>query len=145
MIYALALATNVDRELNLNQAVEGLSQLGQLQWSAIYEIPCRDQIGADYWNCAALLESNLACGEIVDALKQLELRAGRIRPSHRISLDVDLIAWGETLHEMQFNAKKLPLALDVKIPLSELWKAEGLNVEQHHYPQIAWNSLSKIG
>lgn len=142
MIYALALATNDDRELHLNQAVKGLSQLGQLEWSLIYEIPCRDHIGADYWNCAALLQSDLACEFIVEELKKLEHRSGRIRPSHCISLDIDLIAWGESLDKMQYNRKKLPLAIDVKIPLSELWDNSELKVDHHNYPKILWNSLS---
>lgn len=38
---------------------------------------------------------------------------------------------------MQFNPKKLPLALDVKIPLYDLWQTAELQVEQRiDYPVI---------
>ncbi|HFF4525527.1 TPA: 2-amino-4-hydroxy-6-hydroxymethyldihydropteridine pyrophosphokinase, partial [Acinetobacter baumannii] len=52
------------------------------------------------------------------------------------SLDVDLIAWGSDLDHMQFNSKKLPLALDVKIPLYELWDCETLKADSTLYPVV---------
>ncbi|EEH68852.1 putative 2-amino-4-hydroxy-6-hydroxymethyldihydropteridine diphosphokinase [Acinetobacter sp. ATCC 27244] len=111
--------------------------LGTVEFSSIYEIPCRDGVGADYWNSACLLKSHLSVDEIVDILKKLEQQSGRVRPSHHISLDIDVIAWGESLDQMQFNPKKLPLALDVKIPLYELWPNQILQYDQNRkYPII---------
>ncbi|SSS41068.1 2-amino-4-hydroxy-6-hydroxymethyldihydropteridinepyrophosphokinase [Acinetobacter baumannii] len=37
---------------------------------------------------------------------------------------------------MQFNSKKLPLALDVKIPLYELWDCETLKADSTLYPVV---------
>ena len=110
--------------------------LGDVVFSKIYLIPCRDGVGADYWNAACVLRAHQSLESIVALLKQLELDSGRVRPSHHISLDVDLIAWGTDLHSMQFNPKKLPLALDVKIPMFDIWKDERFNHAQHPFPVV---------
>ncbi|MCI3880133.1 2-amino-4-hydroxy-6-hydroxymethyldihydropteridine diphosphokinase [Acinetobacter higginsii] len=136
-IFALALASNVQQQQNFTFAYEQLSRLGAVEFSPIYEIPCRDGIGADYWNSACLLKSRLCVDEVTEILKQLEAQSGRVRPSHHISLDIDVIAWGETLDHMQFNPKKLPLALDVKIPLYDLWQhADLAHLQSLQYPVI---------
>ena len=108
-----------------------------MKFSSIYQIPCRDGVGADYWNSACLLTSALSVEEMVETLKKLELQSGRVRPSHHISLDIDVIAWGKDLNHMQFNPKKLPLAVDVKIPLVELWQDDALKYNAElQYPVI---------
>lgn len=136
-IFALALASNVQQQQNFTFAYTQLADLGTVKFSPIYQIPCRDGIGADYWNSACLLQSQLPVDEIIEILKKLEEQSGRIRPSHHISLDIDVIAWGNTLDNMQFNPKKLPLALDVKIPLSDLWQQTALSYDQNmQYPVI---------
>ena len=140
-LYALALASNDQPEQHFEQAYQHLCALGQTQFSAIYLIPCRDGVGADYWNAACLLHSELAVESLVEQLKALEQASGRVRPSHHISLDLDLIAWGPHLTDMQFNAKKLPLAVDVKIPLAELWQHPALqDVPQGHYPVMQFSA-----
>lgn len=136
IIFALALASNLDAEQHFTFAYTQLATLGKVQFSSVYQIPCRDGIGDDYWNSACLLKSSLKPSEIEAFLKKLESDTGRIRPSHHISLDVDLIAWGTDLDHMQFNSKKLPLALDVKIPLYELWNCETLKSEAVLYPVV---------
>ena len=136
IIFALALASNLDAEQHFTFAYTQLATLGKVQFSSVYQIPCRDGIGDDYWNSACLLKSSLNSSEIEAFLKKIESDTGRIRPSHHISLDVDLIAWGTDLDHMQFNSKKLPLALDVKIPLYELWNCETLKSEAVLYPVV---------
>ncbi|WP_343619839.1 2-amino-4-hydroxy-6-hydroxymethyldihydropteridine diphosphokinase [Acinetobacter proteolyticus] len=136
-IFALALASNVQQQKNFTFAYEQISSLGTVEFSPIYEIPCRDGIGADYWNSACLLKSQIHVDEVTEILKKLEAQSGRVRPSHHISLDIDVIAWGETLDHMQFNPKKLPLALDVKIPLYDLWQhADLAHLQSMQYPVI---------
>ncbi|WDZ49707.1 2-amino-4-hydroxy-6-hydroxymethyldihydropteridine diphosphokinase [Acinetobacter vivianii] len=136
-IFALALASNLQQQQNFTFAYEQIAQLGRVVFSPIYEIPCRDGIGANYWNSACLLTSQLSIDEITELLKRLEQQSGRTRPSHQITLDIDVIAWGNTLENMQFNPKKLPLALDVKIPLFDLWQHADLSYDQKaNYPVI---------
>lgn len=135
-IYALALASNFEPRVNFDYAYQQIQSLGQTKFSHIYLIPCRDGVGADYWNSACLLKSTLSVNEVAMVLKDLEAKSGRIRPSHKISLDVDLIAWGSDLEKMQFNLKKMPLALDVQIPLGELWQHDLLIHAQNQYPVV---------
>ena len=119
-IFALALASNEQPEQHLTWAIQQLACLGSLELSHVYQIPCRDGVGADYLNCACLLRCHLSTREMQELLKDLEQRAGRVRPSHYISLDIDLIALGNSLSDLTLNQKKMPFALDVKIPLFEL-------------------------
>jgi 2-amino-4-hydroxy-6-hydroxymethyldihydropteridine diphosphokinase len=102
-------------------AVQRLQTWGQCQFSNVYEIPCRDDKGQDYYNLAALLNSELTLSELNQRLKALEQSAGRVRPSHHITLDIDIIAVGDSIDQLQIVAKRLPLAFDVWLPLSELW------------------------
>ena len=136
-IYALALASNDQARTHFEYALTQLQRFGALTCSHIYLIPCRDAVGADYWNAACLLESHWDLDSLNLELKQLESTTGRVRPSHRISLDVDLIAWGNSLDSMQFNPQKMPLALDVKIPMLELWPDPSFQHAAHPYPCLS--------
>lgn len=135
-IFALALASNSAPQYHFQKTFAQILSLGEAIFSKIYIIPCRDGIGADYWNAACLLKSQLSVDEIITLLKKMEADSGRVRPSHNISLDVDLIAWGNDLTQMQFNPKKLPLALDVKIPMYDIWQDMLFNHPKHSFPVI---------
>lgn len=135
-IFALALASNSAPQYNFQKTFAQILSLGEATFSKIYIIPCRDGIGADYWNAACLLKSQFSVDEIITLLKKMEADSGRVRPSHNISLDVDLIAWGNDLTQMQFNPKKLPLALDVKIPMYDIWQDMLFNHPEHRFPVI---------
>ena len=136
-IFALALASNFNPKQHFQYVIEALEQFNTVQFSSIYIIPCRDGIGADYWNAACLFRSNLSVDAMLALLKKMEADSGRVRPSHQITLDVDLIAWGENLEQMQFNPKKLPLALDVKIPMFDVWQNDMFKHAAHHFPQVS--------
>lgn len=141
-IYAIAIATNLDKSIHLQLCLNTLKSWGSCQVSSIYAIPCRDQVGADYWNAACILESSMTVEQVITSLKQLESDAGRKRPSHSISLDVDLIAWGGNYQTMQFNPKKLPLADDVVIPLAEIWQDERLKRITHDFIRINLSQMN---
>ena len=136
-IFALALASNFEQQSHFDSAYRQIQSLGLARFSNIYLIPCRDGVGADYWNSACLIKCSLSAEEMLILLKEIEKKSGRVRPSHKIALDIDLIAWGEDLTQMQFNPKKLPLALDVKIPLGEIWNNPLLyHTSPYQYPVI---------
>ncbi|OTG70262.1 2-amino-4-hydroxy-6-hydroxymethyldihydropteridine pyrophosphokinase [Acinetobacter sp. ANC 4169] len=139
-IFALALASNCNPELHFKQAFDQIAEIGQVQFSEIYLIPCRDAVGADYWNAACLLKAAISVDDIIALLKKMETDSGRVRPSHQISLDVDLIAWGQDLEHMRFNPKKLPLALDVKIPMLDIWQSTDFQHENHQFPVVNWTN-----
>lgn len=140
MIFALALASNHQPKYYFHNTFAQISTLGEVIFSNIYVIPCRDGVGAEYWNAACLLKSTLSLDEIQTILKKMEQDSGRVRPSHQISLDIDLIAWGKDLSAMQFNPEKLPLALDVKIPMLNIWENPIFNHTVHQYPQVFLHS-----
>lgn len=131
-IYAISIASNLDKAKNTQLAFAALQKIGSITISNIYQIPCRDGVGDDYWNCACLLTSDQTPKEIQNLLKQMEMDTGRKRPSHKISLDMDLIAWGDDLTHMRFNPKKLPLAQDVIIPMQEIWALQTDQI-MHNY------------
>lgn len=135
-IFALALASNCHPQQHFQAAQQRISTWGSVEFSPIYVIPCRDGIGADYWNAACLVKSSVSVEQMIKDLKQMEADSGRVRPSHAISLDVDLIAWGQDLSHMQFNPKKLPLALDVKIPMYDLWDNSCFSHARHQFPRV---------
>ncbi len=137
-IFALALASNHLSEHHFHRAFQTIQQWGEVYFSPIYLIPCRDGVGADYWNAACLLKSHCSEFEMIQRLKKIEQDSGRIRPSHQISLDVDLIAVGNDLAHMRFNPKKMPLAVDVKVPLYDVWPSELFETDLH-YPVIRKN------
>lgn len=133
MIYALSLASNLEAEQNIGWAIEQLSSLGELTLSQFFDIPCRDGVGEGYINGACILKTKAySKGQIITLLKDLEHQAGRVRPSHSVSLDIDLIAWQES-ETWQFNLKKMPLTFDVKLPLSEIMQHAELEIDQHEH------------
>lgn len=139
-IFALALASNFEPEQHLAWGIQQLAQLGCLELSQVYRIPCRDGLGADYLNCACVLRCALSSQDILDLLKDIEQRAGRVRPSHKISLDIDLIAWGTRCSDLQLNQNKMPFALDVKIPMYELiGMSDFAYAESVDYPKVHLN------
>lgn len=138
-IFALALASNHSPQQNFQQSFSQIADLGEVIFSKIYLIPCRDGVGADYWNAACLVKSSLSLAEIVALLKKMEADSGRVRPSHKISLDIDLIAWGSDLQHMRFNPKKIPLALDVKIPMADIWENILFTYDQQYFPVVCWH------
>lgn len=138
MIFAIALSSNFNRSMYFKWIYQQLQQFTQVEFSSTYVIPCRDGVGADYWNSACLVQCDLNLEQMQDLCKQWEQQAERKRPSHQISLDVDVIAWGEQLDDMQFIQKKLPLPLDVKIPLGELWQHDELLSENIQFNRVDW-------
>ena len=135
MMLALTLTSKKNHEHHFERAFRQSKFLGETQFSPIYLIPCRDGVGADYWNAACIVQSDLTVEQMIKFLKNMEFESGRVRPSHQISLDVDLIAWGANLSSMQFNVNKLPLAVDVKIPLYDIWADEQFKVSLN-YPVV---------
>lgn len=120
-LYALAISSNTVRRHWSQYARQQLVLLGDCQFSTVYQIPCRQGKGADYYNFAALLHSDLSFDCLSERLKQLEQHAGRVRPSHQIPLDIDIVAQGINLAHLELVASRLPLPFDAIKPLAELW------------------------
>lgn len=124
MIYALALGSNQDPEQALAEAKAHLAMLGRCEYSPLFELPDRDGGGQMYINLAILLFCPPMDLSLLQArLQQIEIDCGRVWQSKIVRLDIDLIAYGETVAQLQVISRRLPLPLDVSLPLRHLWPA----------------------
>jgi len=90
-------------------------------FSSRYELPPRSGVGVDYINMAVRLDADLTVDAVRKIIYQLEDAAGRIRKSSVIRLDLDLIAWEESGAKPIFDTHRLPLPMDVIVPMEEIW------------------------
>lgn len=121
MRYWLALGSNDQPETSLDFACVELAKLGEVLFSSRYELPPRSGVGVDYMNMAVRLDSDLTVDAVRKIIYQLEDTAGRIRKSSVIRLDIDLIAWEQRGARPTFDSNRLPLPMDVIVPMEEIW------------------------
>ncbi|WP_300071902.1 2-amino-4-hydroxy-6-hydroxymethyldihydropteridine diphosphokinase [uncultured Ruegeria sp.] len=103
----LALGANLNLSGNgpkvtLQRALDALSAKGVLirAVSRFFATPCFPAgAGPDYVNAAALLSSNKAPADLLQILHEIELQFGRERIQRwgMRTLDLDLVAWGDTV------------------------------------------------
>lgn len=125
MIYALALGTNIDHAAALRQVHTALTALGEVVYSPVYELPDRaGRAHLVYWNQAALLTAaQISCDQLLVVLDQIEQHCGRVRPSQYVRMDIDLIAVGERIDNLTVVRERLPLPMDVILPMRSVWPA----------------------
>ena len=121
MRYWLALGSNDQPETSLDFACVELAKLGEVLFSSRYELPPRSGVGVDYMNMAVRLDSDLTVDVLRKIIYQLEDTAGRVRKSSVICLDIDLIAWEANGQDAIFDSHRLPLPMDVIVPMAEIW------------------------
>ena len=121
MRYWLALGSNDQPQSALDFACIELAKLGEVLCSSRYELPPRSGVGVDYINMAVRLDADLTAERVRKIIYQLEDTAGRIRKSSVIRLDIDLIAWQESGQAAIFDLHRLPLPMDVIVPMEEIW------------------------
>ena len=121
MRYWLALGSNDQPQSSLDFACACLAKLGEALFSSHYELPPRSGVGADYINMAVRLDAELTVDAVRKIIYQLEDAAGRVRKSSVIRLDIDLIAWEEGGAKPVFDSHRLPLPMDVIVPMDEIW------------------------
>ncbi|HEY4714243.1 MAG TPA: 2-amino-4-hydroxy-6-hydroxymethyldihydropteridine diphosphokinase [Aquirhabdus sp.] len=121
MRYWLALGSNDQPQTSLDFACTKLAKLGEVLFSSRYDLPPRSGVGVDYINMAIRLDSDLTVDAIRKIIYQFENAAGRVRKSSVIRLDIDLIAWEEGGAKAIFDSHRLPLPMDVIVPMDEIW------------------------
>lgn len=98
---AIGLGANLgDAAQTLSWAVEALGKLPQTQLlavSSLYRTRPIDSSGPDYLNAVALVRTQQAPLEFLQALQAIELQAGRERPYRNAprTLDLDIELWGD--------------------------------------------------
>lgn len=91
----VGLGSNLGDSLSLfQQAVDGLSRLGEVQISRLYgSRPMGPQDQPDYVNAAVRVDTRLSPEDLLAYLQHLEQQAGRVRLRHwgERTLDLDLL------------------------------------------------------
>lgn len=97
----LGLGSNIDAEKNLRLAVSELRRVyGELTVSPVYASAPVGFDGPDFLNLVVALETDVAPGEVLDAIERIHGAAGRSRGPDKFSsrpLDIDLLLYGDTV------------------------------------------------
>lgn len=97
----LGIGSNIERELNIRGALEGLKALGHLDASPIVEsAPVGYDSTSHFYNLVVGVETDQPLDTVRTLCKQLERQSGRHPDEPRFSpktLDVDLLLWGDTV------------------------------------------------
>lgn len=123
MMAAIVMGSNHEAEQALAEARAALTVLGVGRYSAVYALPDRTGQGPLYLNQAVLLDQvPLSATALKQALQQIEADCGRVRPSRKVRMDLDLIAYGANLRQMKLLGVWEQFPVDVTRPLGELWQ-----------------------
>ena len=91
----LSLGSNVEPETHLRAAIAALRErFGDIVLSPVYRVPAVGFDGADFLNCAAIIETTLDPFALVDWLHALEAANGRVRGPVKFNdrtLDIDVV------------------------------------------------------
>ena len=95
----LGLGSNRDAEHNIAAGMQALRQAFEaVEVSPVYRSPAVGFEGSDFLNCAAVIETGMALGELKQWLVDLEDRHGRDRSQPKFSdrtLDIDILLYDD--------------------------------------------------
>ena len=101
----VALGANLgDAQGYVRAAMDQVARLPQTQLvaaSSLYRTAPVDSSGPDYINAVMAVDTGLTAAELLQAMQQIELQAGRVRPYRNAprTLDLDLLMYGELVQE----------------------------------------------
>ena len=101
----VALGANLgDAQGTVRAAMDQVARLPQTQLvaaSSLYRTAPVDSSGPDYINAVMAVDTGLTATELLQAMQQIELQAGRERPYRNAprTLDLDLLMYGELVQE----------------------------------------------
>lgn len=128
----VGIGSNVDRESNISQSLNELSEtFGTLKISPVYEsLPSEKKIQnsvraeiSSYYNLVVAFDTIFSALEIRNILKTIETKQNRIRNSDLVTLDLDLLLYGDWLGELVGNTiphEEIQQCAYVLRPLSDL-------------------------
>lgn len=81
----LGIGSNIEPQKNIKSAIDALRSLdATCQFSNVYEFEPVGFDGANVFNLAAKLQTNLGLNALIDQLKQIELAHGRAAQAKKI-------------------------------------------------------------
>ena len=91
----VAIGSNYQRELNITAALDALSDhFGELLISPVYESPAIET-GHHYYNLVVAFSSDVGASAIKQQLRTIEDNQYRQRHSDQVTLDLDLLLYGD--------------------------------------------------
>lgn len=143
----LSLGSNVAPERHLGAALELLAaEFGTLACSSVYRTPAIGFDGSDFLNMVVGIETNLSPPALVQRLRELEKRCGRVRGAERFAprtLDIDVLTYDDRVFEGDGLILPRPEILEhafVLGPLAEVAPREVHPVRRETYAAL-WRAM----
>jgi 2-amino-4-hydroxy-6-hydroxymethyldihydropteridine diphosphokinase len=121
-------------------------------FSSMYRSAPIDAVGPDFWNAAALIDTELPAQVLLAALQRIESAHGRRRPWRNAprTLDLDLLLYADQRIDepgLLVPHPRMHQRAFVLLPLSELWPdapIPGLGTVQDWLPRVADQRIDKV-
>ena len=98
---AVGIGSNIDREMNVRQAVKSLShEFGSLSCSPVYESEASGFSGPPFYNLVATFETAMDVLAVCAKIRAIEIFQGRQLGNGRAgsrTLDIDLLLYGDSI------------------------------------------------
>lgn len=123
----VSIGSNQQRERNVRAAVDALRErFGALSLSSVYETEAVGFDGDPFLNLVAGFDTALELEQVVDALRDIEIGAGRKRTEKRYgprTLDLDVLTYGDDVARedpVEVPRSEITHAAYVLVPLAEI-------------------------
>jgi len=97
----VSIGSNIDRERNIRAGVADLAGVfGDLTLSSVYESEAVGFVGDSFFNLVAGFDTDREVHALIEELREIEERHGRLREGPRFSsrtLDIDLLLYGDRI------------------------------------------------
>jgi len=99
----VSIGSNQQRERHVRAAVTALdARFSNVQVSSVYETESVGFDGDPFFNLVAGFDTDLSLDDLVDALREIEVRSGRVRVEKRYgprTLDIDVLTYGDEVRD----------------------------------------------
>ncbi len=145
----VSIGSNIKREENISAALDSLfAQFGELYISPVYKSMAKGSCSTEglfYYNLVVAFQTELALNKIKSVLKDIEDQRGRKRNADIVSLDIDILLYGEWVggyEEAVIPHNDITECAYVLRPLTDLFPDQKHPVFDRTYDEL-WGSFSK--
>jgi 2-amino-4-hydroxy-6-hydroxymethyldihydropteridine diphosphokinase len=145
----ISIGSNIEAEKHLRRAVAELTQLyGKLQLSSVYESEAVGFDGDNFLNMVVGLDTEEDVHQVVQTLRQIEDRHGRVRSGPRFSartMDLDLLLYDAlVLKENGFELPREEITQNAFVlwPLAEI-APDLIHPSEHQSMATLWQDFDK--
>lgn len=97
----VSIGSNQDRERNVRAAIAALDErFAPVRLSSIYETAAVGFVGDPFFNLVAGFDTTLDIDALIDVLRDIEVRTGRVRTEKRFgprTMDIDVLTYGDMI------------------------------------------------